>query len=96
MSRTTAAFAGIGLLAIAPFVVVQSLLFLEHVSPWHSQAAELTFVFAGVALGVVGLCLLPIRRLLRVLLVVPYIAFMTAAAWVSALPAVCGYFGDCL
>ena len=88
--------AGFALLAIGPFVVVQGLLFLEHASPWHSQMAELAFVIAGVALGAAGVWMLPIRRLYAGLVLVPYIALMAVAVWVSALPAVCAYFGDCM
>jgi hypothetical protein len=96
MSRLTGVLAALGLLAIGPFAVVQGLLFLEHASPWHSQTAELLFVFAGVGLGTVGVWMLPISRLQAGLVMVPYIALVTVAAWVSALPAVCGYFGDCM
>jgi hypothetical protein len=95
-SRSAAALTGIGLLVIGPFAVVHGLLFLEHASPWHSQLAELLFVITGVALGAVGIWLLPVRRLFRGLLMVPYVALMAIATWVSALPTVCAYFGDCL
>jgi len=95
-SQPARTLTSLGVLAIGPFVVVQGLLFLEHSSPWHSQMAELAFVISGVALGAVGVSMLPIRRLYAGLLLVPYIALMAVAAWVSALPAVCGYFGDCM
>jgi hypothetical protein len=81
---------------VSPFVVVWGLFYLEHLSPWHSQVAELLFLIAGVAVGIVGVWLLPIKRLVRALLTVPYAIVMAVAAWFSSLPLVCAYFGDCL
>jgi hypothetical protein len=75
---------------------VRGLLLIEHLSPWHSQLAEMLFIVAGVALGDIGVWLLPIRRRFRGLLTVPYIPVIAVAAWFSALPVVCAYFGDCL
>src|SRR4051812_22276788 len=95
-SRRAFSLTGIGLAAAGPFVVVQGLLFLESQNPWHSQGAEMLFAIAGVAAGVVGVWLLPITRRFRGLLTVPYALLMAAATWFSALPTVCGYFGDCL
>ena len=63
----------------------------------HSQMAELVFVIAGRSSGGGQACgCLPIKRLYAGLVLVPYIALMAVAAWVSALPAVCAYFGDCM
>ena len=96
MSREAAAYAGFGLLLVGPFAVVWALVFLEHLGRWHSQTAELSFLIAGVAFGIVGVCILPIKRSIRGLLIVPYAAGMTIATWVALLPLVCAYFGDCL
>jgi hypothetical protein len=87
---------GLGLLTLAPFAVAIGLVFIEHLSPWHSGTAELVFIIVGVAVGVSGICLLPIKRLFRGLLIVPYAPATAAATWFSLLPFVCAYFGDCL
>jgi uncharacterized membrane protein YgaE (UPF0421/DUF939 family) len=96
MSLSTRALVGTGLLTIGPFVVVIGLVFLEHLSPWHSQFAELFFVVVGVGVGIIGVLVLPIKRLVRGALIVPYAAATVVATWVSLLPFVCAYFGDCL
>ncbi len=95
-SRATAAIVGLALLATAPFAVMQGLLSAEHASGWHSQDAELIFWVASVSVGLIGVWLLPIRKLFRAMVTVPYIALMAVATWISSLPAVCAYFGDCL
>jgi hypothetical protein len=84
------------MLVIGPFAVAGGLVFVEHLSPWRSQVAELLFIVAGVAVGVIGVWLLPVNRLFRGLLVGPYAAVAAAATWFSLLPLVCAYFGDCL
>ncbi len=95
-SRLAATLTAFGLLTLGPFALVQGLLFLEHKSPWHSQEAELLFVITGVAIGVLGLWMMPIGRRSRGLLTAPYALLMAAATWFSALPTVCSYFGDCM
>lgn len=81
---------------LGPFAVLWTLLYLQHVSSWHSQDAELFSWIASLAAGAVGICLLPIKRLYRALIVVPYVAAMAVATFMFSLPFVCGWFGDCL
>jgi hypothetical protein len=88
--------AGLTLLAFGPFAVTAALFWLEHASPWHSQTAELVFIVIGVAVGSVGVWLLPISRGLRRLLLFPYAPALLVASWFFALPFACGYFGDCM
>ncbi|PIC00210.1 hypothetical protein CSW60_01120 [Caulobacter sp. X] len=83
-------------MTFAPFAIGQALVFLEFKSPWHSQLAELVFIILGVSVGIYGLVSLPISKRIKAILVIPYALIMTAAVWFSMLPAVCGYFGDCL
>ena len=96
MRSAAGALIGLALLIVGPFAVLQGLLTLEHMSPWHSQPAELIFVIAGVVVGALGVWLLPIRTLHRGLLLPPYVVVIAAAAWMSAPPTVCAYFGDCV
>jgi hypothetical protein len=62
---------------------------------WHSQPAELCFEIVALAVGLSGLWILPIKRVHRALLSVPYVFFMFAWTFMLALPLVCAYFGDC-
>lgn len=96
MPRPAAAIIGIVTLAVGPFALAWGGVFLEHLSPWHSQLAELLFVIAGVVIGVIGVWLLPIKRLYRGLLTGPYVVAMALAILFSLVPLVCGFFGDCL
>lgn len=94
--RAVAELAAIPWLIFGPFFVVQMLLFLEFKSPWHSQVAELIFIFVGVAVGAVGVWMFPIARRSSAIATVAYFLLMIPVTWVSALNAVCGYFGDCM
>ena len=96
MLKRLRSIAAIPLLIFGPFAVVQTLLFLEYKSPWHSQEAELAFIFIGVAAGLVGVWLLPLSRRSRIVASVAYVLLMIPLTWMSALNAVCGYFGDCV
>jgi TRAP-type uncharacterized transport system fused permease subunit len=96
MPKHLRSIAAIPLLIFGPFAVVQTLLFLEYQSPWHSQVAELVFIFVGVAAGAVGFWLLPLDKWSRIRASVAYVLLMIPLTWMSALNAVCGYFGDCV
>ena len=95
MTRAPVPFA-VGLLVVGPFAVLWGLLFVEQATPWHSQAAEFGFWIAGVATGVAGVWLLPIRSLFKALVTLPYVGGMSTAMFIFALPLVCAYFGDCV
>jgi hypothetical protein len=96
ISRPGGAIAGIVLLTAGPFAGLGGLLFLKYLSPWRSEEAALLFWAAGLVVGVLGLWLLPVKRLYRALLSVPYAAGMALATMPFALMLACRYFGDCV
>jgi hypothetical protein len=95
MAHAYRSIASIGLLAAGPFVVLFFLLTVEHTSRWHSQPVEACFIMAALATGLAGVWMLQIKRVYRALLTAPYVVVMLPAIFVSGLPFVCAYFGDC-
>jgi hypothetical protein len=69
---------------------------LEHLSPKRWEPAELFAWVASIVVGVAGVWLLPIKRLPRALLTIPYVptaAWMTLTYWLGS---VCSFYGACL
>jgi hypothetical protein len=54
------------------------------------------FLASSVLVGVAGVWLLPIKRLYRAVVSLPYGLAAAAATLMQAFPLVCAYFGDCL
>jgi ABC-type sugar transport system permease subunit len=83
MPRPTDTAAGIALLTIGPLATVTGLEYLPLSSVWNSPGAVVVVWGLSLGVGIFGICLLPIRRLYRTLLIVPYVPFMGYAtiAW---------------
>ena len=78
MSRPANSTMGIALLALGPFAAVPGLGYLLQQIP-HAQTAGPVFWGLSLAVGVFGIWLLPIERLVRALLIIPYVPIMFCA-----------------
>jgi hypothetical protein len=74
MSRAARTLTSVGLLLLGPPVAFWALVVLKQWNPWHSNISWLGFWPAALVIGLAGVWLLPIRKLYRALVTVPYAA----------------------
>ena len=61
----------------------------------HPGPGQISELILALAVGVAGLWLLPIRRLYRAILTVPYLALAPFLVGIIAVPITCGWYGVC-
>ncbi len=93
-----AAFGG-ALALLAPFLISTSYLWLSRTYDfWSWQGGMLEFVAlaASIAVGLLGILVLPIDRLSRAVIAVVYLPILSAALVQWSLAYICGEFGACM
>lgn len=97
MPRLLTLIPAILLLSFGPLAVGLTLESLDQGLGWnfHSGPGQIWGLVVALGVGVAGLWLMPIRRVYRALLTVPYLAVIPFAAGVIALPILCGWYGVC-
>lgn len=89
-------FVGIALMAVAPFLLLTGYFFAGRAGGWHSNQTDTISWGVSVAVGCAGLAIIPVGRILRVALAIPYVGLLSVGLFIYSAPIVCGFFGDCL
>ena len=95
-SRGPSVIGGLALLGAAPFAILTAYFYAARAGHFHSQVTDVVALATSILAGLAGLWVLPLRRLVRGVLTLPYVIGLTVLAFFYSLPFVCAYFGDCL
>ena len=95
-SKAARVAGGVGLLLVGPFLVLTAYFYAARAGHWHSRDSDTAFWLTSMVVGLAGLWVLPLRRLVRAGLTLPYVLIASVLSFLYSAPFVCALFGDCL